>query len=272
MKTTFFNPGIALLWFCILVSGCTQSVGQTTDNVTAATVNGAPLSRQLFDTWIKNRSKVPIGELSKEQKDEMLEKVIALKVAAMAAAKEGLDNDPEIKAQLEIQRMGVLGQNYMNRYLASHPVTEQELKAEYDNQVVAMPGTEFKARHILVESEEEAANLITQLQAGGDFSELAKNNSTGPSAKDGGDLGWFTPDRMVKPFADGLRALKKGEYSPAPVQTQYGWHVILLENTRDTAAPPFEQVKDNLRAAMEQRRLEQKIQKLRQDADVEKTI
>jgi len=269
---TISKPGIAMLWLCIMLSVGADSMAQSADSGAIATVDGSPLSRQLFDIWMKNRSEVPIDELTQAQKEEMLERIIALKVAAMAGAKEGLETDPEIKAQLEIQRMGVLGQNYMNRYLASNPVTEQELKAEYDTQVAALPKTEFKARHILVESEEKASQLIVQLQAGGDFSELAKANSTGPTAKDGGDLGWFTPDRMVKPFADALGALKKGEYTPAPVQTQYGWHVIMLENTRETAAPPFDQVKDNLRAAMEQRRLERQMQKLREGARIEKEI
>ena len=268
---THSTPGIAMLSLCILLLGSMEATGQVADGA-VATIDGSPLTREVWDTWLKNRGEVPIDEMSQAQKNDMLEKIIALKIAAMAAAKEGLDSDPEIAAQLEIQRMGVLGQNYMNRYLASNPVTDQQLKAEYDSQVAALPKTEFKARHILMETQEKATAVIEQLKAGGDFAELAKTNSTGPTANDGGDLGWFTLNRMVKPFSDALSAMNKGEYSQAPVQTQYGWHVIMLENTRETTAPPFDQVKDNLRAAMEQRRLEEKIRELRDDATIEKAI
>lgn len=272
MKTLFRTGGV-FVCSCLLIAGLPAANSQNAKRGSAAVVvDGSPVSQDVFTYWLRNRAKVPIEELTAEQKNDMLEHIIALKVAAMAAQREGLDKQPEVKAQLELQQMGVLGQSYMNRYLEANPVSDADVKTEYDKQVAIMPKTEFKARHILVDSESDAQKVIAELNAGGNFEELAKSRSTGPSAGNGGDLGWFTPDRMVKPFADATAKLAKGKYTSSPVQTEYGWHVILLEDTRPVSAPQFEQVKQNIRGAMEQRKLEQLINKLRQDAKVEKNI
>ncbi len=270
MKTLSRTGGLlACSW--LLIAGTGTAYGQTGDGP-AVVVDGSAVSQDVFAYWVRNRAQMPPDQLSAEQKNDMLENIIALKLAAMAAQREGLDKAPDVRAQLELQQLGVLGQSYMNHYLEANPVSDQDVRTEYDKQVAAMPKTEYKARHILVESETDAQQLIQELHTGAKFEDLAKSRSTGPSATNGGDLGWFTPNRMVKPFADATVKLEKGKYTNAPVQTEYGWHVILLEDIRETAAPQFEQVEKNIRAAMEQRKLEELIQKLREDAKVEKRI
>ena len=139
---------------------------------------------------------------------------------------------------VELSRLNVLQQAVSEKYLKDKKATEQELRAEYETQVAAMPRLEYHARHILVATEQFADKLVAELDKGAKFEDLAKRESMDSSKDNGGDLGWFTPDRMVKPFADAVVALKPGEFTHTPVQTQFGWHVIKLEETRDLRRRP----------------------------------
>src|SRR6185295_14547235 len=139
-----------------------------------------------------------------------------------------------------------LQQAVSERYLKDKKPTEQELRAEYETQVASLPRLEYHPRHILVATEPFAEKLIAQLDKGAKFEDLAKRESMDSSKDNGGDLGWFTPDRMVKSFADAVVALKPGDYTKTPVQTQYGWHVIQLVETRDLSPPPYDKVKQRL--------------------------
>jgi peptidyl-prolyl cis-trans isomerase C len=131
---------------------------------------------------------------------------------------------------------------------------------------------EYHARHILVDDQAKADKLTKDLKAGGDFAKLAEKNSKDPSGKQGGDLGWFTLDTMVKPFADAVSALQPGQTTEAPVQSQFGWHIIKLEESRATAAPPFEEVKDRVKVFVQRKKLQTYLDELRKNAKVEKKI
>ncbi len=163
-----------------------------------------------------------------------------------------------IRAQIELQERALLFNAFANDFLTKNDPSEQEIFNFYQDQVALAPPKEFKARHILVETQSAAVALIEELQGGADFVELAKSNSTGPSATSGGDLGWFTAQAMVKPFSDALALMEDGAFTPAPVQTQFGWHVILREDSRDSAPPPL----DSVREVIVQRIGQQKFQEL----------
>jgi len=147
-------------------------------------------------------------------------------------------------------------------------VTDEAIKAEYEKMVSGPGGTEYKARHILVKTEGEAKTVIEKLKKGEKFEELAKTYSTGPSKTKGGDLGWFSPNQMVPPFSAAVVALKKGEYTTTPVKTQFGWHVILLEDSRKKTPPAFESVKARIRSSLQMQEIQKHIEELRKNATI----
>jgi peptidyl-prolyl cis-trans isomerase C len=195
--------------------------------VVVATVNGQTISSETFNVFVRAVTGKPDAEVPAEQKAQMLDQLINMTLAAQAGEKEGLQNSADVKARLALLNTQLLAEAATEKYMKAHPVSESEVKAEYDAQVAHMP-MEYKARHILVDTKEKAEAIIKQLEAGADFAKLAAQDSKDPSGKNGGDLGWFNPQSMVKPFADAVAALKKGETTKQPVQTQYGWHVIQL--------------------------------------------
>ena len=135
----------------------------------------------------------------------------------------------------------------------------------YDEQVKLAPPLDFKARHILVETQGEATDVIAQLDGGANFEELAKEKSTGPSGPNGGDLGWFSPNQMVAPFSNAVQQLEDGQYSPVPVQTQFGWHVILREDSRDSVPPTFDSVRDELQRQVQNEKFQAHLNTLRSE-------
>lgn len=218
-----------------------------TEGKPVATVNGEAIGSGFFDVYTKGVAGKTAAELPADQRERALDNLIRAKLIAQQADKDGLTKDPETAGLLELSRLNVLQQAVSERYLKDKKPTEQELRTEYETQIAALPRLEYHARHILVATEQFAENLERQLEKGADFAALAKRETMDEGSKaSGGDLGWFTPDRMVKPFADAIVALKPGQYTRTPVKTQYGWHVIKLEETRDVAAPPFDQVRQRL--------------------------
>jgi len=245
--------------------------GEAAKATVVATVNGEKLSSGLFDTFMQavtagNTQEPPTDE----QKGQMLDQLINMALAAQAGDKEGLAKDPKVAARLELLRMQILAEAASEKYVKAHPVSESELKAEYDAQIAAMP-KEYKARHILVEKKETADSIIRELQAGGDFSKLATTESKDQgSAKNGGDLGWFSPQSMVKPFSDAVAALQKGQYTQAPVQSEFGYHVIILDDVRSAEAPPFDQVKPQVEMFVQRKKLQEYLESLRKTAKIQK--
>ena len=169
----------------------------------------------------------------------------------------------QVPSQMDLQRRSILAQAVAAEILANIDVTEEEVLEEYGVQIEMAPTLQFKASHILVETQSEAVDLIGQLNEGGDFQALAREHSTGPSGPNGGDLGWFSPNQMVEPFSLAVQKMEDGGYSSEPVQTQFGWHVILREESRETEPPTFESAKDNIMAAIQQRKFQAELEILR---------
>jgi peptidyl-prolyl cis-trans isomerase C len=242
---------------------------QPAKSATVATVNGQVLNQELLDVFaqaVMGGSQEPPTD---EQKTQMIDQLVNMTLAAQAADKDGLAKDPKVQARLELLRTQVLAEAASEKYIKSHPASESEIKAEYDAQVAAMP-KEYKARHILVDSKEKAEAIIAKLESGGDFSKLAAADSKDPSGKNGGDLGWFSPQTMVKPFADAVAALQKGQYTKQPVQSEFGWHVILLDDVRSPEVPAFEQVKPQVEMFTQRKKLQTYIDELRKTAKIQK--
>jgi peptidyl-prolyl cis-trans isomerase C len=200
----------------------------------------------------------------------VLDNLITMQVMAAQGVKDGLENEPDVKANLALLHMRVMADAESQKFAKSTQPTDAELHAEYDTAVSQMDKSEYHARHILVGTKDQAEQVIKKLKSGAKFEDLAKTQSTDTGSKNnGGDLGWFTTSRMVKPFADAVKTLKKGEIS-APVQTQYGWHVIQLEDTREASPPPFDQVKPQLTDAILRKKLQAYVEDLKKQAKIEK--
>jgi peptidyl-prolyl cis-trans isomerase C len=236
-----------------------------------AVVNGKTITKSEFDLYVENVSRQSKREVSEAEKTQLLDQFISMKLAAETAEKEGIQKDAKVSDQLALARMNVIVDAGLQKWLEAHPVTDEELRPEYDAQVAQMP-KEYHARHILVDDQAKAEKLTKDLKAGGDFAKLAEKNSKDPSSKQGGDLGWFTLDTMVKPFADAVAALQPGQMTEQPVQSQFGWHVIKLEESRATAAPPFEEVKDRVKVFVQRKKLQTYLDDLRKNAKIEKKI
>ncbi|HEY2779216.1 MAG TPA: peptidylprolyl isomerase [Steroidobacteraceae bacterium] len=238
-----------------------------------ATVDGTALSRTEYDIYLKSLLRGrPATELTTEQKNQVLDEMINMQLLASQGLKDGVDKDPDVNAQLAVVRMRVLADAASAKYLKDKEPTDAELHSEYDSDIAAMDKTEYHARHILVADKDKADAIIKKIKGGAKFEDVAKAESTDSSKANGGDLGWFTLTRMAKPFGDAVKGLKKGEMTSAPVQTQFGWHVIKLEDTRETAPPPFDQVKQQVGNGVIQKKLQAYVEGLKKTAKIEKTM
>lgn len=237
------------------------------DDPVAALVNGKEIHRSqvletaqgLPDAYRQNIDKIYPA---------LVERMVSLELLAAQGRQENLLEDAEVQALIKAYEDEAIRRVYMERLIAT-AVTDAAMKAEYDKYITANPAqTEVRARHILVASKEEAEAIIKELDGGAKFEDLAKQNSTDPAAQNGGDLGYFTASEMVKPFADAAFALEKGTYTKAPVQTEFGWHVILVEDKRERQAPTFDELKGEIENQLSQDAIEAKIAELRQGAEV----
>lgn len=263
-----------------LLAACTKPAGDAAKPAadapaaakatTIATVNGEKLSSTLLDTFIQavmggnNSAERPTDE----QKKQLTDQLINMALAAQAGEKEGLGKEPQVAARLQLLQMQILAEAASEKFIKAHPVSESELKAEYDAQVAGMP-KEYRARHILVEKKETAEEIIKQLNAGADFAKLAEKDSKDSSAKQGGELGWFSLQTMVKPFADAVAALEVGKITEAPVQSEFGFHVIQLEEVRSPEAPAFDQVKPQVEMFVQRKKLQEYLDGLRKTAKIQ---
>ena len=234
---------------------------------TVTTVNGADISQDVLNMYLESRLQKPAAEATADERADVLSELTDLYLLTTQDRAKELANGARIKAQIELQKRGILAQAAASDFVSSNQATDEEIKAAYDEQMALAPPLEFKARHILVESQGEAAGLITELQGGADFIELAKEKSTGPSGPNGGDLGWFAPNQMVAPFSQAVAGLADGEFSKSPVQTQFGWHVILREDSREKTPPTLESVRDTVKQRVEQQKLQDYLAKLRESLD-----
>jgi peptidyl-prolyl cis-trans isomerase C len=235
---------------------------------TIRTVNGAPIDSAVLDAYIENRVDKPLEQVTPDEREAMATELTDIYLLSTQESAKELEEDPKIAAQIELQKRGVLAQAAAEQFLAENQPTEQEIQAEYEEQVKNAPAVQYKARHILVKTQGAAEDIIKQLDAGANFEELAKTESTGPAGANGGDLGWFSSNQMVKPFSDAVAGLKDGEYTKKPVQTEFGWHVIKREDSRETNPPALESVRKVVSQSVQQKKFQAHLDKLRQDAEM----
>ena len=230
---------------------------------TVTTVNGADIDSAVFDMYLTSRLQKPAAQATGEERDLILQELTDIYLLTTQARAKELTEDPDTRAQIELQSRGVIAQAVAADYIANNPASEAEILEAYNKELEQAPPLQFRARHILVESQGEAASLIAELDGGADFAELAMAKSTGPSGSSGGDLGWFAESQMVKPFSEAVAALEDGSYTKAPVQTDFGWHVILREESRLADAPTLESVSDAIKQNVEQLKFQSYLQELR---------
>jgi peptidyl-prolyl cis-trans isomerase C len=232
-------------------------------------VNGKEIPQSRIELAVK--SQVAQGQPdSPELRERVKEALIMREVVAQEALRRGLDKNPEVAGQLELYRQEVLFNAFLNDYLRTNPVTEDAMKKEYERQKNQAGNKEYKASHILVAKEEEAREIIARLKKGGNFAKIAAEKSIDPGSKDrGGELDWALPSNYVKPFGDALAKLKKGQTTETPIQTQFGWHVIRLDDERAFKAPSFEEVKPSLLRNMQQQVVQKALADLRARAKIE---
>ncbi|OZI24761.1 peptidylprolyl isomerase [Bordetella genomosp. 7] len=252
----------------MLAAACAVAVPAFAQN--AATVNGKAITQQSLDQFVKllvSQGATDTPQLREQVKQEMINRQIFVQ----AAEKDGIAKQPDVQTEIELARQGILVRALMAEYLQKHPVTDQQVQAEYDKiKQQQSSQMEYKVRHILVEDEKAANDLLAQIKRDkSKFADLAKKNSKDPgSAANGGDLGWASPTNYVKPFADTVNSLKKGQLADKPVQTQFGWHIIDVEDTRPVEFPPLDQVRPQLEEMLRQQKLADYQKELREKATI----
>jgi len=232
------------------------------------TVNGKAIPKSRFDFVLKQR--VAQGAPDNEQtRRTVLDSLITQEVFAQEADRAGFAKNADVRMQLELLRQQVLAQAVFQEYFKKHPVKDEQMLAEYNKIKTSRGDKEYKAKHILVDKDTEAQEIIAQLKKGAKFEDLAKQ-SKDPGSKDrGGELGWSPPGTYVKPFAEALVKLEKGKYTETPVQTQFGWHVIQLDDVRPVQFPAFDEIKPQLLGRMQEQEVQKLIVDLRGKAKIE---
>lgn len=233
-----------------------------------AVVNGKPVPSARADIMVKQMVSTGQQQDSPQLRAMVKEELINREILMQEADKLGLGNTAEVKNQLEIARQSIVIRALVQDYVAKNPVKDADLKAEYDRFKAQAGDKEYRARHILVEKEEDAKAIIAKLKGGAKFEDLAKQSKDTGSAANGGDLDWNGPAQFVKPFSDAMVALKKGEITETPVKTQFGYHVIKLEDVRAAKIPSFEEVKPQIADQLQQQRLQAYQQELRKKATI----
>jgi len=229
-----------------------------------ARINGSPLYRENLEVVKEN-----LGAGVPESR--LVSRMVELRLLANRARNKGLHEDPSTQARIQNAIDNQLANTYLTGYLASLEISEDELEAAYEKAVETLGGEEqHRAWHILVKDEDEARALLEEIQGGADFAELAREHSTDTvSGENGGDLGWFSLDQMVEPFANAVAELEPGQLGDEPVESQFGWHIIKLEGVRKSPPPSFEQMRPQLEDRIRRQTITDKIEQLRADANVE---
>ncbi len=256
-----------LLTVAMTLSLGSFAVGALAQNVAIVNGKAVPKSRVEALAQQLERSGRPITpEIEGQIKDE----VIAREIFMQEAQKKGLDATEDYKSQLELARQTILIRELFADYQKSHPITDADIKAEYDRFIASNSGTEYRARHILVDKEDVAKTIIAGIKKGQKFEDIAKKQSKDPgSGAKGGDLDWASPGNFVKEFSEAMTSLKKGQMTENPVKSQFGFHIIRLDDVRQAQVPKFEDVKPQIAQQLQQGRMNGYQQDLRSKANVE---
>jgi peptidyl-prolyl cis-trans isomerase C len=235
-----------------------------------ASVNGQYISKKTLEDLEKDLAARSQGQAPAFPKEKLVDELVQREVLVQDAIQKKLDQTPEVIAQLDAAKKAILTQASLQAYLKANPISDAEIKKEYDSKVGGANGTEYKASHILVKTEDEAKKLLAELDKGGKFAKLANKHSLdAKESQNGGDLGWFSPSQMVAPFSEAVAKLEKGKYTKTPVKTQFGWHIIMLEDSRKQTAPPLEAVKEQLTPMLQRQKIQTMVEDLRKQAKVE---
>lgn len=260
------QPRFTSLTAIALLLVTTQTISDDSDVELAATVNGTPIT--IVERQVQAKQFQARGQAIDDT--AVTEELISLEVMRQEAVKLGLDKSPEMAAEMKTMQSRVLANALLTSFTDNLNLTDEDLRAEYEKQVAMADAKEFKASHILVDDEAQAKEIIEELNGGADFAEAAKKYSTGPSGPGGGDLGWFDSGAMVPEFSQAVAAMEIGKHSAAPVQTQFGFHVIKLMDQRSKEAQPFESVKDQINNMMIGTKVQEYVESLRSAAEIER--
>ncbi len=232
-----------------------------------AIVNGKPVPKARVDTLLQQATRSGQQPVTPELEVRAREEVVLREIFTQEAERRGIAQGASYKAQMELARQTILIRELFADWQKKNPVTEAEARAEYDKFKGQASGTEYRARHILVAGEDEAKKLIAQIKGGASFDDLAKKHSTDTgSAANGGDLDFAKPDAYVAEFGQALAKLQKGQMTDVPVKTQFGWHIIRLDDTRDAQFPAFDDVRPQIEQQLVQTKMQQYQQSLRDKA------
>ena len=274
--STLKNTSLLIL-SAVFLSACLQNDDSSStelptelrgDGEVIATINGKSVYKSEFDTYINARTGQNYDDLDFSTRERIFTEYQQLELLSALANERNLADSTDMKLKKRNLFKNLLAQELMQAEDEANPVTDAQLQAKYEKELPNLTPELFKARHILLETEDAAKAVIAELDKGADFIELAKEKSTGPSGPNGGDLGWFTAERMVAPFSAATAALEVGKYSATPVQTQFGFHVILKEDQRKEEAPTLESLKPRLTNQLKQERVREFIDVLVGAADI----
>lgn len=261
----------------LFLAGCNQGDSTQPNGVTdlgpaevsvgevIATVNDEPITEETLTmiSQANQRANIP--------REKLVDDLIKHELLYQEAVRKNLKKNPDVAKRLRFIQRSILSQAAMQDFIANTPISDTDIQKEYDEKFAGTGSDEYKARHILTKSEDKAKEIIQKLKDGGSFEELAKEYSTGPTGPKGGDLGWFGPQQMVGPFSVAVVALANGEYTQEPVKTQFGWHVILREDSRAKTPPPMAAMKANIQAQLQRKAIEKHLETLKSNAKIKIT-
>ena len=280
MQITLRNLAVALVAGTFAVAAAAQDKAEKAPKKAAAkeaastgsgkvVVNGVTIPQSRIEPM--NRELTAQGQPASPERDRAVkEELINREVLVQEAQRRGLDKNRDIAAQMEMARQAVLVRALFEQEVKNNPITDAQLQQQYEQFKSSMGTNEYKVRHILVDKEEDAKAIIDQLNKGGDFAAIAKEKSKDPGSKDnGGDLDWGPSARYVKPFADAVTGLQKGQTTTTPVKTDFGYHVIRLDDVRPLQVPPFNEMKQQFQQRAQQQQIQKLVMDLRSKAKVE---
>ena len=264
----------SLIIVSLLLGACSQEqevseVQNPFGEEVIATINDEPIYTSIFQRYSNMRLQKNVDDLSDDERDGLIEELIQFHLMTNAATNAGISQEQNVIIDLELQKLQMLSRLMATRHLEENPPSETELQIAYEQNIQRLSGVQYKARHILLDEESEAIEIIEELRGDADFQELATARSTGPSGPNGGDLGWFSADTMVPPFAQAVSSMEIGTFSEEPVRTRFGWHIIFLEDTLDSQPPGLEAVRADMTTFVEQRKIEDLLNSLRDGSIVD---
>jgi peptidyl-prolyl cis-trans isomerase C len=281
MQRNLRNLAIALVAGTLAVTAGAQDEGKKASKKSATpaasqssgsgrvVVNGVVIPQSRIDAMNKELTAQGQPDTA-ERHNAVKEELVNREVIAQAAQKRGLDRNPDVAAQMEMARQAVLVRALFEDEVKKNPITDAQLEAQYTQFKGSMGSNEYKVRHILVDKEDDAKAIIAELNKGGDFAKIAKDKSKDPGSKDnGGDLDWGPSARYVKPFADAVTSMQKGQTTSVPVKTDFGYHVIRVDDVRPLQVPPFAELKEQFRSRAQQQQIQKFVMDLRQRAKIE---